>query len=203
MGMIRKTMSIGTLGLVSFRSKKELLERSESSRLEAEARLTDEQAARLVAEARAEVAEKQAEQASRRERRAAKKSSQKSAATMVGEAASETTKATRRAARRARKRCDNARSRPVGGDVCQGDGGAQSGASPRARRRGRRRVDDPLRRAPPELGSMERVTCDSGRGAPRVGLRSHRRRASVWMIRVHASCSPLRVSGDGGIQIPS
>lgn len=104
MGMIRKTMSIGTLGLVSFRSKKELLERSESSRLEAEARLTDEQAARLVAEARVEVAEKQAEQASRRERRAAKKSSQKSAATMVGEAASETTKATRRAARRARKR---------------------------------------------------------------------------------------------------
>lgn len=94
MGMIRKTMSIGTLGLVSFRSKKELLERSESSRLEAEARLTDEQAARLVAEARVEVAEKQAEQASRRERRAAKKSSQKSAATMVGEAASETTKAT-------------------------------------------------------------------------------------------------------------
>jgi hypothetical protein len=104
MGMIRKTMSIGTLGLVSFRSKKELLERSEWSRLEAEAKLNQEQAARLIAEARVEVAEKQAERATRRARRVARKSSQRSAAALVGEAAAETSKATRRAARRARKR---------------------------------------------------------------------------------------------------
>ena len=43
MGIIRKTASISTLGIVSFRSKKELLRRAEKDRLAAEAALSREQ----------------------------------------------------------------------------------------------------------------------------------------------------------------
>src|SRR5687768_11080708 len=39
MGLIRKTVSVGTLGLVSFRSKKEKLRRAEFSQHDAEAAL--------------------------------------------------------------------------------------------------------------------------------------------------------------------
>ena len=46
MGLIRKTVSIGTLGIVPFRSKKEQLRRAEKAYREAEAELAGEQAAR-------------------------------------------------------------------------------------------------------------------------------------------------------------
>lgn len=52
MGIIRKTASISTLGIVSFRSKKELLRRAEKDRRAAEAELTRESAARAEAERR-------------------------------------------------------------------------------------------------------------------------------------------------------
>ena len=64
MGVIRKTLSVGTLGLVSFRSKKERLRRAERSQHHAEASLLEEQAARIAAEARITAAEKRVKQAS-------------------------------------------------------------------------------------------------------------------------------------------
>ena len=80
MGMVRKTLSIGTLGLVSFRSKKELLARAEASRDDAEAALAREQAAREVAEEqvaaagkRVKRADKQALKATRAAEKAAAK----------------------------------------------------------------------------------------------------------------------------------
>ena len=45
MGMIRKTMSIGTLGLVSFRSKKERLARAEAALNDTQSALEDQSAA--------------------------------------------------------------------------------------------------------------------------------------------------------------
>jgi hypothetical protein len=63
MGLIRKTLSIGTLGAVSFRSKKELLKRAERSRREADVALEDETRAREAAESRVAAAEKRARQA--------------------------------------------------------------------------------------------------------------------------------------------
>jgi hypothetical protein len=64
MGMIRKTMSIGTLGLVSFRSKKEKLRRADRARRDAEATLEHERAARVNAEQRIDAAEKRVKHAS-------------------------------------------------------------------------------------------------------------------------------------------
>ena len=58
MGLIRKTASVGTLGLVSFRSKKEKLRRAEFSQHDAEAALEREHEARLEAEVRSIAAEK-------------------------------------------------------------------------------------------------------------------------------------------------
>jgi uncharacterized protein YqjF (DUF2071 family) len=63
MSLIRKTISIGTLGVVSFRSKKELLKRAEQSRREADLALEDEHRAREAAESRVAAAEKRARQA--------------------------------------------------------------------------------------------------------------------------------------------
>jgi hypothetical protein len=63
MGMIRKTISIGTLGTVSFRSKKEKLERATRSRHEAEVALEEEHGAREVAETRVGRAEKRLKRA--------------------------------------------------------------------------------------------------------------------------------------------
>ncbi len=63
MGMIRKTLSVGTLGLVSFRSKKEKLRRAERSRRQAETALESEHAARVHAESRIEAAEKRVKHA--------------------------------------------------------------------------------------------------------------------------------------------
>jgi hypothetical protein len=64
MGMIRKTLSVGTLGLVSFRSKKEKLRRAERARRDAESTLENERAARVNAEQRIDAAEKRVKHAS-------------------------------------------------------------------------------------------------------------------------------------------
>jgi hypothetical protein len=63
MGIIRKTASISTLGIVKFRSKKERLRRAESARQSAADDLAAEQAARTAAEDRVAAAEKRARQA--------------------------------------------------------------------------------------------------------------------------------------------
>src|SRR5450756_285274 len=64
MGLIRKTLSVGTLGIVSFRGKKERLRRAERSRRDAETALDQEHAARVTAETRIAAAEKRVKQAS-------------------------------------------------------------------------------------------------------------------------------------------
>ena len=64
MGLIRKTLSVGTFGVVSFRSKKERLRRAERSQRDAEASLDEEHAARLVAEGRVSGSEKRVKRAS-------------------------------------------------------------------------------------------------------------------------------------------
>jgi hypothetical protein len=88
MGIIRKTASISTLGLVSFRSKKELLKRAEKDRNEAQAELAQAKLARDVLDERVSATEKRAhraelqalqqakkaEGAKRKQRRRAKKS---------------------------------------------------------------------------------------------------------------------------------
>ncbi len=58
MGVVRKTMSVGTLGVVKFRSKKEKLRRAERSRRDAEVALEREHSARAAAEERISAAEK-------------------------------------------------------------------------------------------------------------------------------------------------
>ena len=70
MGMIRKTISVGTLGAVSFRSKKERLRRAERAQREAEASLEGEHAARVAAEGRVAVVEKDSKRRSRRRKQA-------------------------------------------------------------------------------------------------------------------------------------
>ena len=73
MGLIRKTLSVGTLGVVSFRSKKERLRRAERSQGDAEASLQEEHAARLTAESRITRAEKRVKRASAESGRSAKR----------------------------------------------------------------------------------------------------------------------------------
>lgn len=63
MGLIRKTASISTLGLISFRSKKERLRRAEGAHADATRELLAEQAARVAADERVQAAEKRARQA--------------------------------------------------------------------------------------------------------------------------------------------
>jgi hypothetical protein len=63
MGVVRKTLSIGTLGVVSFRSKKEKLRRADRSRREAELALEQEHGAREAAETRVAAAEKRVKHA--------------------------------------------------------------------------------------------------------------------------------------------
>jgi len=74
MGLIRKTVSVGTLGLVSFRSKKEKLRRAEFSQHDAEAALEREHEARLEAEVRSIAAEKREKHAMADAARAKRKS---------------------------------------------------------------------------------------------------------------------------------
>jgi hypothetical protein len=63
MGVVRKTLSIGTLGVVSFRGKKEKLRRADRSRREAELALEHETGAREAAETRVAAAEKRVKHA--------------------------------------------------------------------------------------------------------------------------------------------
>lgn len=63
MGIIRKTVSIGTLGIVPFRSKRELLKRAEKDRRSAEAELHREHLARAEADRRIAAAEKRMQKA--------------------------------------------------------------------------------------------------------------------------------------------
>jgi hypothetical protein len=60
MGLIRKTISISTLGIVPFRSKKERLRRAERACSDANRELAAEQAAREAVEGRVSAAEKRA-----------------------------------------------------------------------------------------------------------------------------------------------
>jgi hypothetical protein len=127
MGMIRKTLSVGTLGMVSFRSKKERLRRAERSQRDAETFLQEEHAARVAAESRIAMAEKrvkqtraEAAQASKRlaeaKRRNRKRKGDTAGAVLAGleplvrsgaesarSAGSEATERSRRVGRRARK----------------------------------------------------------------------------------------------------
>jgi hypothetical protein len=73
MGLIRKTVSIGTLGIVPFRSKKEKLRRAEAGREQAEAQLERERLARVEADQRISVAEKRVRAAELTSLHAAKK----------------------------------------------------------------------------------------------------------------------------------
>jgi hypothetical protein len=63
MGVIRKTMSITTFGIVPFRSKKEQLRRADRAYLDAQAELAGEHAAREESDKRLAAAEKRARQA--------------------------------------------------------------------------------------------------------------------------------------------
>ncbi|HEY9558722.1 MAG TPA: hypothetical protein VIR58_18430, partial [Acidimicrobiales bacterium] len=63
MGIIRKTLSISTLGIVPFRSKKELLHRAEQGQQAAQEELAVVQAARAAADRRVADAERRAKQA--------------------------------------------------------------------------------------------------------------------------------------------
>jgi hypothetical protein len=127
MGLIRKTLSVGTLGLVSFRGKKERLRRAERSQREAEVSLQTEHSARVAAEGRISRAEKRVKQASAEAELAAKRLAQskrrsrrrkgetmgeviaglepivRSGVESARNARSDATERSRRAARRARK----------------------------------------------------------------------------------------------------
>ncbi|MGQ0615573.1 MAG: hypothetical protein ACT4PW_01035 [Acidimicrobiia bacterium] len=63
MGLIRKALSVGTLGTVSFHSNKEKLRQAERSRRDAEAALDQAEMARVAAESAIAAAEKQVKQA--------------------------------------------------------------------------------------------------------------------------------------------
>ncbi|HJR25630.1 MAG TPA: hypothetical protein VJ804_09165, partial [Acidimicrobiales bacterium] len=63
MGVIRKTASISTLGLVKFRSKKERLKRAEAAERIANDELEAEKAARAAADERVAEAERRAKKA--------------------------------------------------------------------------------------------------------------------------------------------
>lgn len=73
MGMIRKTLSVTTLGLVSFRSTKEQLQRAERACFGAERALEREHAARVSAESRVTAAERRLERAADAAERAAQR----------------------------------------------------------------------------------------------------------------------------------
>ena len=92
MGMVRKTLSIGTLGVVPYRGKKEQLRRAERSQRVTEARLVAEHAARVDAEH----ATKRLERSRRRDRR-------RRQAIVVAEAVALSRRARRRARRAAKK----------------------------------------------------------------------------------------------------
>lgn len=63
MGLIRKTLSVSTLGVIPFRSKKEKLRRAERATRDAESELDRERSARAHAESRISEAEKRVKKA--------------------------------------------------------------------------------------------------------------------------------------------
>jgi hypothetical protein len=73
MGLVRKTFSVATLGVVSFRSKKEKLRRAERSRCDAERDLERERSARETAERRIAAAEERVKHATGEASRAARR----------------------------------------------------------------------------------------------------------------------------------
>jgi hypothetical protein len=132
MGLIRKTLSISTLGIVDFRSKKELICRAEKAQAAAQAELLRVEADRRAADERLAGAEKRAKKAellalqqakrahegkaSRRERRAAHTTQAldaiegllASAAPAVEEQAKQLSRRGRKAAKAARKQAEGA-----------------------------------------------------------------------------------------------
>ena len=77
MGIIRKTLSIGTLGTINFRSKKEKLRRAERSLRDAEGTLLQEVSARETAELRVRDAERRMDKANAEALRATEKLSKR------------------------------------------------------------------------------------------------------------------------------
>ncbi|MEY2431090.1 MAG: hypothetical protein QOC92_815 [Acidimicrobiaceae bacterium] len=72
MGLIRKTFSVGTLGIVNFRSNKEKLRKAERAQRDAQVALDREQSARTAAEDRIAAAEKRVSHATAEAAKAAK-----------------------------------------------------------------------------------------------------------------------------------
>ena len=95
MGLMRKTLSVGTIGLISFRSKKERLQRAERAKRDAEESLEREHVARVAAERRAKHPKRR--RAKRRERKHARTNEAVAVAVERGRRAG-------RAARKAAKR---------------------------------------------------------------------------------------------------
>ena len=185
MGIIRKTVSIGTIGIVPFRSKREQLRRAEKAHREAEAELAGEHAARIEVDRRLAEAEKRARQAEllalqqakkaevasgrrRDRRREARKHAKEaiedlvaSASPAVEERAKELSRRSRKAAKRAAKKAEAAAEEARKQAKKQGRRAAGAG-SPGAGRR------SPISPRPPpprqaswssraELGSADRV----------------------------------------------
>jgi hypothetical protein len=129
-GLIRKTLSISTLGIVDFRSKKEQIRRAEKAQRAAQAELAGVEAARVATDQRLAEAEKRAHKAellalqqakkanegkaSRRERRKARTSQAletieglvASAGPAVEEQAKKLSRRSRKAAKKARKQAE-------------------------------------------------------------------------------------------------
>ena len=105
MGIIRKTASISTLGLISFRSKKERLRRAEAAHRSASDELAVEQTARADADRRVAEAERrahQAELAALHEAKVAQRRGRKADRAKAGKKADHGRRARRKAAKRAR-----------------------------------------------------------------------------------------------------
>jgi hypothetical protein len=131
MGLVRKTVSIGTLGLVSFRSKKEKLRRADRARQDAEIALEQEHDAREAAELRVAAADKRvkhaAAEAARSTRQLQKEKKEKKAK-----------RATRRARRRAAMNDLLASSEPIARGGADAVRSAGTDAAKRGRKAGRR-----------------------------------------------------------------
>lgn len=111
MGVVRKTLSVGTLGLVPFRSKQEQLDRAEQAMLKLEEARELTELARARAETRASVAEHELKMSRRQRRKAETRSLLQAAAGAVEEVGHATAKhvddlpaTAKKMSKRARKR---------------------------------------------------------------------------------------------------
>jgi hypothetical protein len=150
MGIIRKTLSVGTLGIVPFRSKKELLRRAEKDRRAAEAALTKMEAARAEVDRRLAEAQKrvkQAELTALHEAKVAAKAKEKG-----------------RRGRRGRRRAERART--AIGDIV---GAAQPIVEEQAKAAGRRA----RKAAKVSQKAAERAQHEARRGGRRARARMH------------------------------